>query len=178
MKNKENFRKGFTLIELLVVVLIIGILAAVALPQYRKAVWKSRLVQVISFINAVEKAEESYYLANQAYTHNLNDLDIDVTKNLTEKDGKLYLNDFEVGPISLSAHSDDGKTQNELVNLTYESNTDVFAIAVDQQPNRLEHHCRPKKEIYARCYGHTQTARVTKTKDTPACGANKDTRRF
>lgn len=49
-------KEGFTLIELLVVVLIIGILASVALPQYQKAVKKARLAEVWSTLSSMEKA--------------------------------------------------------------------------------------------------------------------------
>ncbi len=59
-----NTRKGFTLIELLVVVLIIGILASIALPQYQRAVRKSRLAQLDVVTNAADKVISSYLLAN------------------------------------------------------------------------------------------------------------------
>ena len=67
---------GFTLIELLVVVLIIGILAAVALPQYTKAVEKSRLMKWAPLLKALANAEEAYWMANGQYTPKIEDLDV------------------------------------------------------------------------------------------------------
>ena len=69
---------GFTLIELLVVILIIGILAAVALPQYTKAVEKSRLASALPLLDAVYKAQKVYYMANGTYAESLDQLDVDI----------------------------------------------------------------------------------------------------
>ncbi len=73
-----NNKQAFTLIELLVVVLIIGILAAVALPQYQKTVEKSRAMQAVIMVKAIADANEAYYLANGEYAHDLDLLDVDV----------------------------------------------------------------------------------------------------
>ena len=69
---------GFTLIELLVVVLIIGILASVALPQYQKAVEKSRAVQALTLLKTVQQAYDAYYIANGSYPSSWDQLDVKI----------------------------------------------------------------------------------------------------
>ena len=72
MKNN----KAFTLIEILVVVLIIGILAAIAVPKYQRAVDKSKYSSMINMARGFADAEERFYLANGRYTTDWDELDL------------------------------------------------------------------------------------------------------
>ncbi len=84
----QSTAKGFTLIELLVVVLIIGILSAIALPQYTKTVERSRLAEARIVLNSMHKA---YQLCELTYGKNASEC----------REDTLDSNIFVVSGISL-----------------------------------------------------------------------------
>lgn len=71
-----NNKKGFTLIELLVVVLILGILAAMAMPQYFKAVERSRMSEAVSLLGSIASAQQRKYLQIGKYAAAFTGLDV------------------------------------------------------------------------------------------------------
>ena len=90
---------GFTLIELLVVVLIVCILAAIALPQYEKAVARSRLSQLMITAKNIYDAQQAYYLANGQYASKLEELDIGFANFV---DNKAQSIKFEFGSCAIN----------------------------------------------------------------------------
>ena len=72
----KNNKKGFTLIELLVVVLILGILAAMAMPQYFKAVERSRMSEAVSLLGSIAGAQQRKYLQINKYAGTFTGLDV------------------------------------------------------------------------------------------------------
>ena len=79
-KNKK-FTTGFTLIEILVVVLIVGILAAVALPQYKIVVGKTQFNTLKIIARNIQDSVQRYYLLHSTYVNY--SLDIEKPKDIT-----------------------------------------------------------------------------------------------
>lgn len=90
-RNLQYFwrnKQGFTLIELLVVVLIIGVLAAMALPQYRVAVGMSRASTMYAFMRGVDQAQQAFYMANNRYATTFDSLSVGIPPGFTKTDEK------------------------------------------------------------------------------------------
>jgi len=136
-----NRKTGFTLIELLVVVLIIGILAAVALPIYNRAVEKSKTSQLKILVRNIADAQERYFLGTQTYANDFGSLDLDLkadsnpSKSLLGptvsssdavrrfKDFEIIINNVSNNTISITGSTNTGKYKGGYISYLFMSNT-------------------------------------------------------
>lgn len=72
--------KGFTLVEVLIVVIIIGILAAIGIPQFASAIEKARGGEARAGLGHIQTAEKIYYAENDTYTQSQTDMDLSLTE--------------------------------------------------------------------------------------------------
>ena len=86
--HQRDRRAAFTLIELIIVVSIIGVLAAIAIPNYQAVVEKARVARAIGDITAIQQSCQEYFFVNSSYPSSLSDVGME---GLTDPWGNPYV---------------------------------------------------------------------------------------
>jgi len=121
-------KKGFTLLEVLIVVIIIGILVAIALPQYTTTLEKSKSAEAVTNVGSLKAAVDRYWYQNNETdptNTDINKLDVDNPNNVV---GKLYT-------YSISANTSSAATRTYTILATRSSGGNTYTVEWVQTDN-------------------------------------------
>jgi type IV pilus assembly protein PilA len=91
---------GFTLIELLVVIIIIGLLAAIALPSFLNQANKARFAEAKTYIGTMSRLQQAYYLEKKTFTHDIGKLNVGVNTSTSSFTYSVITGDINGNPTS------------------------------------------------------------------------------
>ena len=127
----KNIKLGFTLLEVLVVVVIIATLASIAVPQYQKAVYKSRFRTLMSIARGINQGNEDFYLTNGHYATDISSLMI------------TGANEYPDG-TSIQLATDDKYSYVLVKRDNLNNNYVMYQARSNQYPSNI--HCEAKKD--------------------------------
>ncbi len=116
-QGKKKLQKGFTLIELMIVVAVIGVLAAIAMPQYQKYIAKSEVASVLATLTGVKTNAEAYTVENGVFP-------------TTAQSSAIGIPTMDLGTVTLPASSTDASG---VLTFTFGAvSTDASALVADK----------------------------------------------
>ena len=144
MSKIKNGSQGFTLLELLIVVIIIGILSAIVLPQYREAVEKSIMQEAIINLKTIAEANERFYLLNGRYANHteMDKLDIAISGEIKNKSQTGLAGNRIMSKYFIYAPNTGGNVAKAVAHRVKEGETDYqnnasYYIVIQQSNNKL-----------------------------------------
>ncbi len=155
--SPKNFlkskRSGFTLIELLVVVLIIGILAAVALPQYLLAVQKSKALSLLPLGRSIIEAERLYLMSNGDYCYDFNELDVSLPSDMACLSNAYADGDCPTKKNNTASYNLASKNGRPRLYIVGENENIVFVWFFDSSSPRCYSNLDPARERLCKALG-------------------------
>ncbi|MEM7083571.1 MAG: type IV pilin protein [Pseudomonadota bacterium] len=118
---------GFSLIELMITVVIIAIVTSIALPSYREHVQRTHRTDATAALLRVAAEQEKFYIANNTYTDDLTDLDIDGTEE------GLYTLTIDAGADLVTTFT---ATASPKAGESQENDTKCSSFSIDASGNR------------------------------------------
>ena len=97
IKNKSKKNKGFTLVEILVVVLIIGIIAAIVVTEYKKVVLKSQYATLLPLAKSLHDSQEMLDLSRGYYAKDFSELELPNGDSMSGQTATVNGNTFSIG---------------------------------------------------------------------------------